>query len=69
MEIVARLAVLTGLPADFIGDNDLRISASGFERELLQDRGEEVGAYDSRYTLPLKPNGEDPVADDPAMGQ
>jgi carboxypeptidase C (cathepsin A) len=67
--IVARLAVLTGLPADFIRDNDLRVSASAFERELLKDRGEQVGAYDSRYTLPLQPNGNDPVADDPAMGQ
>ncbi|MGB9071475.1 MAG: hypothetical protein WCC22_02310 [Terriglobales bacterium] len=67
--IAARLAALTGLPADFIRKNDLRISAGAFEQELLRDRGEQVGDYDARYTLPLKPNGKDPVADDPAMGQ
>jgi carboxypeptidase C (cathepsin A) len=67
--VVSKLAALTGLPADFIRDNNLRINASAFQRELLKDHDEQVGAYDSRYTLPLKSSGNDPVADDPAMGQ
>lgn len=67
--VAARLAALTGLSADFVHKNDLRISTAAFEHELLKDRGEQVGAYDARYTLPLTPNGKDPVADDPAMGQ
>ncbi|HSZ62826.1 MAG TPA: hypothetical protein VK828_13570 [Terriglobales bacterium] len=67
--VAAKLAALTGLSADFIRSNDLRISAAAFEREILKDRGEQVGAYDARYTLPLSPSGKDPVADDPAMAQ
>lgn len=67
--VAARLAALTGLSADFVRKNDLRVSTAAFEQELLKDRGEQVGAYDARYTLPLTPNGKDPVADDPAMGQ
>ena len=47
----------------------MRITASSFEQELLRDQEKQVGAYDSRYTLPLTPSGKDPVADDPAMGQ
>jgi carboxypeptidase C (cathepsin A) len=67
--IAARLAVLTGLSSDFIRRNNLRISAAAFAQEILKDRDKQVGAYDTRYTLPLSPNGKDPVADDPAMGQ
>ncbi len=67
--IAARLAALTGLSPDYIRRNDLRIHAPAFAQEILKDRGEQVGLYDARYTLPLSPNGKDPVADDPAMGQ
>ncbi len=67
--IAAHLATLTGLSPDFIRKNDLRISAATFAQEILKDRGEQVGAYDARYTLPLSPSGKDPVTDDPAMGQ
>jgi carboxypeptidase C (cathepsin A) len=67
--IAARLAALTGLSPDFIRSNDLRIGAAAFAQEILKDRGEQVGAYDARYTLPLSPSGKDPVADDPAMAQ
>lgn len=67
--IVSRLAALTGLSADLIRSNDLKISASTFARGLLAAQGKELGIYDSRYTLPLTASGNDPVADDPAMGQ
>lgn len=67
--VVSQLSTLTGLPADFIRSNNLRVSASAFEHELLKDKGEQVGAYDGRYVLPLTPSGQDPVADDPAMAQ
>lgn len=67
--IVSQFSALTGLPADFIRQNDLRVSASAFEQELLKDKKEQIGAYDARYILPLTPSGKDPVADDPAMAQ
>jgi carboxypeptidase C (cathepsin A) len=67
--VATQFSTLTGLSPDFMRKNDLRVSASAFEQELLKDRGQQVGAYDARYTLPLAPSGKDPVSDDPAMGQ
>jgi|TARA_R100000935_G_scaffold34805_1_gene55450 carboxypeptidase C (cathepsin A) len=67
--LAEQLAELTGLPAQTWLDNRLRLGLGAFSRELLRDRGLQVGAYDSRYVLPLKAAGADPVADDPAMGQ
>src|SRR5690606_10596114 len=42
---------------------------STFSRELLRAEGRQVGLYDARFVLPLASSGNDPVADDPAMGQ
>jgi carboxypeptidase C (cathepsin A) len=67
--IANRIAELTGLSAEFVLEKDLRISRGAFSTELLRDEGKQVGSYDSRFTLPLKASGNDPVADDPAMGQ
>lgn len=67
--LAEQLAELTGVPAQTWLDNRLRLGLGAFSRELLRDRGLQVGAYDSRYVLPLKAAGADPVADDPAMGQ
>ncbi|TWB39626.1 S10 family peptidase [Nitrospirillum pindoramense] len=67
--VTAQLASLTGLPPAVITANDLRISATTFAHTLLASEGQEIGAYDGRYTLPLAGSGKDPVADDPAMGQ
>lgn len=67
--VAGRLAELTGLPVDYVLGNDLRVSRSDFSRRLLADEGLQVGIYDSRYTLPLEASADDPVADDPAMGQ
>jgi carboxypeptidase C (cathepsin A) len=67
--IAARLAEFTGLSASFILDHDLRLSSNDFAEEILHGRGQETGRYDARYTLPRAGKGNDPVADDPAMGQ
>lgn len=67
--IAARLAELTGLDIAVVRDNDLRVSNGAFADALLADRGLQVGKYDARFVLPLEASGDDPVADDPAMGQ
>ncbi|TWB13850.1 carboxypeptidase C (cathepsin A) [Nitrospirillum amazonense] len=67
--VTAELATLTGLSPAVIKANDLRVSTTTFAHELLAPQGQEVGAYDGRYTLPLAGSAKDPVADDPAMGQ
>jgi carboxypeptidase C (cathepsin A) len=67
--IADRLSALTGLSRAFVLEHDLRVDTRAFARALLADQGKQLGAYDARYTLPLSPNGNDPVADDPAMGQ
>jgi len=68
-QVAQTLSGLTGLPLDFILANDLRVSTREFSKELLKDQGLQTGLYDSRFTLPLASSGNDPVADDPAMGQ
>lgn len=68
--VVAReMAALIGLTEKDILAADLRISGPAFAKLLLADRGQRVGMYDARFTLPLQGAGGDPVADDPAMGQ
>ncbi len=67
--VADRIAVLTGLPVDLVLENKLRISTATFAKSLLADQGQQVGAYDSRFLLPLAASGNDPVADDPAMAQ
>jgi carboxypeptidase C (cathepsin A) len=66
--MVTRLVGYTGLPASAF-DKSLVVSEGEFGRRLLADQGLQVGAYDSRYTLPLANSGGDPVGDDPAMGR
>lgn len=69
--IARELAGFTGLGADWIEDNDLRIPLAHFRRSLLGGYGLEIGAYDARYTLPARgrPATPDPVGDDPAMAR
>ncbi|WP_233355844.1 S10 family peptidase [Henriciella litoralis] len=67
-DVIDELETYTGLSAAEIGD-DLVVDEREFAKLLLADGGQEVGMYDSRYTLPLANSGNDPVADDPAMGQ
>lgn len=67
--VVRELSTLTGLPASAIDAQNLRVSTGQFAKSLLADKGQQLGIYDARYTLPLASSGNDPVADDPAMGQ
>lgn len=67
--LARRHASFTGLPEAFIVSKRLRIAPSDFVTQLLADRGEVVGFYDSRYVLPAAGSIGDPVADDAAMGQ
>ena len=66
--MTARLAGYTGLPASAF-EKTLSVQDGVFGRQILADKGLQVGAYDSRYTLPLANSGGDPVGDDPAMGR
>ncbi|MET0308179.1 MAG: peptidase S10 [Sphingomonas sp.] len=67
VEIKARLAALTGLPAATFATS-IAVPRN-FSHLLLAKEGLEIGTYDSRYTLPAGGTGGDPVADDPAMAQ
>ncbi|MFF3501117.1 S10 family peptidase [Streptomyces sp. NPDC003247] len=67
--IARSLHELIGIPADALISNHLRLSRAQFAQLLLADGDRQVGAYDTRYTLPIAGAGTDPVSDDPAMGQ
>lgn len=67
--IASRLSALIGIPAEVIQAHDLRIDNADFAKQLLADKGENIGMFDARFTLPSKADGSDAVADDPAMGQ
>ncbi len=67
--VADRLSALIGIPAPELVERNLRMSNGEFAERLLASAGQEVGMYDSRFVLPLAGDGDDPVADDPAMGQ
>jgi len=67
--IAERLSAYTGISAETWLRGNLRLGNQAFLRALLTEQGLEAGNYDSRYTLPLARSGNDPVADDPAMGR
>lgn len=66
--LLLRLTQYTGLPATAF-DAKLRLGSQAFAQQLLAKEKLALGMYDSRYTLPTRNAGADPVADDPAMGQ
>ena len=68
-EMITLLSLLTGVSVSFLDSHNLAISPDTFRRECLRDKNLEVGAYDSRYTMEKTLEWNDPVADDPAMGQ
>ncbi len=62
--IVAKLVRLTGLSAQIIEDNDLRVNSSTFRKRLLQDHGLILGRYDARITgRDANPAGRSPRFD------
>jgi len=67
--VARELAALIGLSEKDVLAANLRVSAGAFAKLLLADRGQRLGMYDARFTLPLEGAGSDPVGDDPAMGQ
>lgn len=65
-----RLTYFTGIDAAYYRSHDLRISLAEFA-ERIGKGVYDVGAYDTRYTMPHLGLGmppKDPVIDDPAMG-
>lgn len=64
--LVAQLSAYSGLPTSAYAER-LAVPSGVFARTLLADQGLALGLYDGRYTLPLEPTGNEPVADDPAM--
>lgn len=49
-EICREMARLTGLDEEYLWDANLRVSMSRFGKQLLRDRGQIVGRFDSRFT-------------------
>ncbi len=47
--VAEKLARFTGLSKDFVVRAGLRVSMGSFGKELLRDRGQTVGRFDSRY--------------------
>lgn len=68
-QVATGLAQLTGLSQAQLLSDGLHLDARRYQRELLRARGLALGLYDGRFTLPVAPDGGDPVADDPAMAQ
>lgn len=66
--IIDKLCAYTGLARDFFAST-LEIAPKIFADSLLSKENLQIGLYDTRYNLPLAHSGNDPVADDPAMGR
>ena len=63
-DIVKRLARYTGLPADLIDHNNLRISPRVFQKELLRGQRLLIGRLDGRITgYDLEPSASHPTYD------
>ncbi len=66
--IAKELEKRIGLPAEFIADNNLRITKSTFMLNLLKDRGLRTGQPDARATGGLAEYADkQPPRDDPSM--
>jgi carboxypeptidase C (cathepsin A) len=62
--IAQKMSAYTGLPADFILENDLRVSPSRFRKALLRDQRLTLGRYDDRFTgVDTDAAGESPEYD------
>lgn len=65
--VAARMAALTGLPADYIAERRLRVSKEDFYLTLLQDQGLRTGQLDGRATARLDAPKQRPPYDDPGI--
>jgi len=62
--VARRMSELTGLSVDFIKRANLRVDLARFQKELLRDRRETIGRFDSRYTgIDADAAGERPESD------
>ena len=62
--IAVQMAAYTGLSVGFILDNDLRVPASAFRKELLRDKRRTLGRYDARFEgIDVGASGEAPEYD------
>jgi carboxypeptidase C (cathepsin A) len=66
-KIAEKMAVLVGLPVDFILAKDLRLSREDFMFNLLKDQGLRTGQLDGRATARLDAPPQRPPYDDPGM--
>lgn len=48
--VAEKLARYTGLSPEFLKRANLRVTMGSFAKELLRDRGQTIGRFDSRYT-------------------
>lgn len=48
-QVASRLSQLTGLPAEYVRQSNLRVPIWRFAKELLRDKGRTVGRLDSRF--------------------
>jgi carboxypeptidase C (cathepsin A) len=58
-EIVSTLSRLTGISASYIEQSRLRLPAFHFEKELLRDKQQIIGRFDSRFTGPAEEETSD----------
>ncbi|HEV2386290.1 MAG TPA: hypothetical protein VGS20_03445 [Candidatus Acidoferrales bacterium] len=61
--VAGRLEQLTGIPAAYYSDHDLRITKEQYRGELFKDRGLLLGRSDGRYLAPITSKG---LAEDPS---
>ncbi|MGH3436828.1 MAG: S10 family peptidase [Sciscionella sp.] len=66
-EVVAKLAALTGLSADYLDRVNLRVEHIRFFTELLRHRKLTVGRLDSRFTGPEADYGREQMSSDPSV--
>jgi carboxypeptidase C (cathepsin A) len=60
--VASRLEQLSGIPAEYYREHDLRITKERYRRELLKDEGLLLGQSDARYVAQMTKKGEGPDA-------
>ncbi len=66
--VAAKLSALVGLPARFIEEKNLRLSAQDWLLNVLKDKGLRVSNQDTRVTGPLVLSAEQAASSSPADG-
>ncbi|WP_058835551.1 S10 family peptidase [Luteimonas abyssi] len=64
--IAAQLQAYTGVDAEVLLREDLKLTKNEHRVELLRDRGQVLGVYDARYAGPPDPARPSPAATDPS---